>query len=80
MQTITSVAANRSLAGEAKPVMGVLIKPSQFIRNSLMPAWKGTVVSRTFSRLTRYIGVYRYYRGQGFNSKASWYLARIAKP
>jgi hypothetical protein len=79
MQTTILVAANHSLAGEEKQVIGVLLKPSQFIRISLMPAWKGTIVSRAFARLTRYFGVYRYYRGRGFNSKASWYLAGIAK-
>lgn len=82
MQTTTSpVYASRSSTGEAKPLMGgFLIKPSQFIRIAPMPAWKGTIVSRTYARLARFIGDYRHYRGKGFKSKAAWYLAGITLP
>src|SRR5674476_1550222 len=62
MQTTTSPAyASRSSTGEAKPLMGgFLIKPSQFIRIAPMPAWKGTIVSRTYARLARFIGAVSY--------------------
>lgn len=82
MQTTTSpVTASRSSTGIAKPLMGgVLIKPAQFIRVTPVPAWQGTIVSRTYGRLARFIGDYRHYREKGFKSKAAWYLASMTLP
>jgi hypothetical protein len=82
MQTTTSpVTACSSSTGEAKPLMGgILIKPSQFIRMTPIPARKETIVSRTYAKLARFIGDYRHYRGKGFKSKAAWYLASMTLP
>ena len=82
MQATTSpVYASRSGTGEAKPLMGgFMIEPAQSIQVAPMPAWKGTIVPRTYARFARFIGDYRHYRGRGFKSKAAWYLASMALP
>ena len=82
MQTTTSpVYASHSSTGEPKPLLGgILIKPSQLIRITPIPAWKGTIMSRTYARLARFIGDYRHYRGKGFKSKAAWFFASMTLP
>ncbi len=37
-------------------------------------------MSRTFAKLARFIGNYRYYRGKGLNSKAAWHIASMTLP
>ena len=37
-------------------------------------------MSRTYVRFIRFIENYRHYRGNGFNSKAAWNLARMTLP
>ncbi len=37
-------------------------------------------MSRTFAKLTRFIGNYLYYREKGLKSKAAWSLASMTLP
>ena len=79
MQTITSISASRT--GDAKPhTEGFPTKTARFIRILPMPAWRGTLVSRTLARLVRFIGDYRLYRRKGFNPKVAWHLANTPDP
>lgn len=44
------------------------------------PEWKGTIMSRTFSNLARFIGNYRHYRSKGLDYRTAWYLAGLTLP
>lgn len=37
-------------------------------------------MTRTITMLARFIGNYRFYRGKGYNVKASWNLAGMTLP
>jgi hypothetical protein len=74
-------AASRSETGETKPIGGGLLNGFLAIyRMFTYIFWKAAIVSRPIIKLTRFIGNYRHYRGKGFNTKSSWYLASMTLP
>jgi len=41
---------------------------------------KGKIMLRTFSKLARFFGNYRYYRQLGIHSQEAWHLAKMTLP